>query len=187
MTLGELLDQILSSTAINLHGFYSHAGNAYASTSLPEATSHLSSEVSAVNAAAEIALDRLPKSPYKDEHSQPFILSVGSTPTAHAAGEEARNILAKVLHGALELHAGKFVRRRMKNLSLTDKWLLLLRQLSTSRSATTTYKSHRLTRYFPTRPGHHNIFLPWARRRRAGRGADRRRCTCIQQRYGTEW
>ncbi|KAJ7275088.1 putative serine dehydratase domain-containing protein [Mycena rebaudengoi] len=78
------LQTLFASPAISVYGFYIHAGNAYASTSASDATSFLSSEVRAVNAAAGIALPILASSPNASAHTQPFVLSVGSTPTAHA-------------------------------------------------------------------------------------------------------
>ncbi|KAF8898779.1 putative serine dehydratase domain-containing protein [Infundibulicybe gibba] len=104
-----LVQALLASPAISLYGFYGHAGNAYASTSFSEASLFLSGEVNAVNAAAEVALPLLDQSPQKEVHQQPFVLSVGSTPTAHAANAETRNALAQALHGTLELHAGNYV------------------------------------------------------------------------------
>jgi len=87
-----------------IHGFYGHAGNSYASTSLPQASSFLSDEVRTVNEAAEIALNEISGD---TRCTQPFILSVGSTPTAHVASTEAKQLLSQALHGKLELHAGK--------------------------------------------------------------------------------
>jgi len=87
-----------------IHGFYGHAGNSYASTSLPQASSFLSDEVRTVNKAAEIALNEISGD---TRCTQPFILSVGSTPTAHAASTKAKQLLSQTLHGKLELHAGK--------------------------------------------------------------------------------
>ncbi|KAI0322639.1 putative serine dehydratase domain-containing protein [Amylostereum chailletii] len=98
------LKKIFESPAIFVHGFYAHAGNAYASTSLSEATSFLSSEVECVNQAAELALAYAPK----NDDRPPFVLSVGSTPTAHSASTEARAHLDSLLHGKLELHAGNY-------------------------------------------------------------------------------
>lgn len=89
-----------------MYGFYGHAGNSYASTSLSEASSFLSSEVEAVNSAAEVALAVLSGLPNTEAYRQPFVLSVGSTPTAHAASAETRALLLRELHGILELHAG---------------------------------------------------------------------------------
>jgi D-serine ammonia-lyase len=99
---------LLKSSAINLHGFYGHDGNAYASTSLLEATKFLSGEVAAVNDAAQAALEIISRSTPSATLTQPFVLSVGSTPTAHAASLETRKMLSQVLHGTLELHAGNY-------------------------------------------------------------------------------
>ena len=99
---------MLNSSAINLHGFYGHAGNAYASTSLPEASEFLSGEVAAVNDAAKAALEIISHSTPSATLTQPFVLSVGSTPTAHAASLDTRKLLAQILYGSLELHAGNY-------------------------------------------------------------------------------
>ena len=101
-----LLSTLLASPAISLHGFYCHAGNSYASTSLSQASSILSAEVEAVNTAAGLALAVLSGSPRYGARDQPFVLAVGSTPTAHAASAETRAQLASLLNGTLELHAG---------------------------------------------------------------------------------
>ncbi|KAJ7660064.1 putative serine dehydratase domain-containing protein [Mycena rosella] len=102
------LKSLFDSPAISVYGFYIHAGNAYASTSSSDAASFLSSEVHAVNEAAGIALPILSASLNASAHNQPFILSVGSTPTAHAATAESRAALSTFLHGKLELHAGNY-------------------------------------------------------------------------------
>jgi hypothetical protein len=101
-----LVLDLFQSPAIQVYGFYSHASNAYASQSLEEASSFLSGEVEVVNKAAEQALAILSKSQLPAPDS-PFVLSVGSTPTAHAASAETRAQLAAALHGTLELHAGQ--------------------------------------------------------------------------------
>lgn len=102
----DLIQSLLSSSAVSIHGFYSHASNSYGSTSLSEASSFLSGEVQIVNRAAELALKKIAEHPNVTHCTQPFVLSVGSTPTAHAAGGEALQSLSKILHGSLELHAG---------------------------------------------------------------------------------
>jgi len=104
----DLLKKLLASPVISIHGFYGHASTAYGSTSLLEASSFLSTEVQTVNKAAEIALEEISKSPDDSHHSRPFVLSVGSTPSAHAAGAETRRLLSQSLHGNLELHAGNY-------------------------------------------------------------------------------
>ncbi|KAF9568420.1 hypothetical protein CPC08DRAFT_813472 [Agrocybe pediades] len=103
-----VLDAIFKSSAVTLHGFYGHAGNSYASTSLSEASRFLSGEVQAVNDAAEHAIKIMAQLDSQPSVTQPFILAVGSTPTAHAASAETRKALAKALHGTLELHAGNY-------------------------------------------------------------------------------
>jgi D-serine deaminase-like pyridoxal phosphate-dependent protein len=103
-----LLKSTLESPAISIYGFYCHAGNSYASKSLPEASSFLSDEVNAVNLASQLALDLLGSSPSASRHTHPFVLSVGSTPTAHAFSSTAVSKLASLLNGTLELHAGNY-------------------------------------------------------------------------------
>lgn len=103
----ELLSTLFSSPAISVYGFYAHAGNSYASTSFSEASTFLSAEMEAVNAAAKAGLAALAQSLSRTVHQQPFVLSVGSTPTAHAAGSETRDLLSASLSGILELHAGR--------------------------------------------------------------------------------
>ncbi len=63
-------------------------------------------EVDAVNTAAGQALAILSKSQITPP-THPFVLSVGSTPTAHAANATTRAQLSTILHGTLELHAGE--------------------------------------------------------------------------------
>lgn len=104
--LESLLTKALSSTVIDVYGFYCHAGNAYAATSLSESSVFLSSEVEAANTAAGLALSILAGSPRMRRPTESFVLSVGSTPTAHAATLETRRMLAATLNGRLELHAG---------------------------------------------------------------------------------
>jgi len=97
---------IMASSTISIHGFYCHAGQSYASTSLDEASQFLSEELQAVNAAAEIATSLIAQTSTASSHNTPFVLSVGSTPTAHAATPETKAKLHSSLHGKLEIHAG---------------------------------------------------------------------------------
>lgn len=60
-----------------------------------------------MNIAAEYAIDTISKLDHSVNVTQPFVLSVGSTPTAHAASKQTRDLLSQVLHGTLELHAGE--------------------------------------------------------------------------------
>ncbi|KAF9040593.1 hypothetical protein BJ165DRAFT_1350610 [Panaeolus papilionaceus] len=104
----KLLDAALYSPVLTLYGFYGHAGNSYGSTSLEEASNFLSGEVQAVNAAAKDALQVINKANKPVSVTGDFVLSVGSTPTAHAASAETRRQLSEELHGILELHAGNY-------------------------------------------------------------------------------
>lgn len=113
-----LLNALFKSPAISVHGFYAHAGNSYGSTSMLEAVNYLSSEVATANSAAAEALKMLSGSPNAAFHSRPFVLSVGSTPTAHASSAEAKKHLVALLNGSLELHAGKYLG------SQSGKWQL---------------------------------------------------------------
>lgn len=97
---------ILASPAISIYGFYCHAGQSYASTSLDEASQFLSAELQAVNEAAEMATSLIAQMDIVSSHNAPFVLSVGSTPTAHAATPETKAKLLSSLHGKLEIHAG---------------------------------------------------------------------------------
>jgi D-serine ammonia-lyase len=101
-----LLKAILASSAISLHGFYSHAGNSYGSTGLSQASSFLSSEVQTTNEAAKLALDLVSSWPGRKGDPPKLVLSVGATPTAHSASAETRAQLGSLLYGTLELHAG---------------------------------------------------------------------------------
>ena len=99
---------MLNSPAISVYGFYAHQGNSYASTSLEEASKFLSNELDTVNKAVGVALELLKKSPNASLYSSPFVISVGATPTAHAASVETRLRLERELNGVLELHAGNY-------------------------------------------------------------------------------
>ena len=102
----DLLEVILASSAISVYGFYCHAGQSYASTSLDEASQFLSAELQAVNDAAKIATSVIAQTNAVSSHNTPFVLSVGSTPTAHAATPETKAKLRSSLYGKLEIHAG---------------------------------------------------------------------------------
>lgn len=104
----DLLTVALSSPAISIYGFYCHAGNSYVSTTSDQLSSFLSVEVEAANTAAGLALSILAGMPIAGSHNSPFVLSVGSTPTAHSASAKTRAQLSSVLNGKLELHAGTF-------------------------------------------------------------------------------
>ncbi|THH34093.1 hypothetical protein EUX98_g129 [Antrodiella citrinella] len=102
----EVLECALTSPHVEVFGFYCHAGNSYASTSPEEASKFLSVELNAVNDAARLAKSFL--AGIGATRESPFTLSVGSTPTAHAATPENSAKLANILNGTLELHAGNY-------------------------------------------------------------------------------
>lgn len=92
---------------VEVFGFYCHAGNSYSSTSVEEASSYLQTEIAAVNAAAHRWKERAGAS-----SSASFVLSVGSTPTAHAFTGEADK-----LEGKLEVHAGNYIFHDLQQLA----------------------------------------------------------------------
>lgn len=80
-----------------LYGFYCHAGHSYSCHTKEETEKVLEDEVAAANQAAKLALDIVP--------GLDLVLSVGATPTAHAATlyhpPASQN-------GKLEMHAGNY-------------------------------------------------------------------------------
>ncbi|QRV75431.1 D-serine dehydratase [Ceratobasidium sp. AG-Ba] len=94
-----LVNTLIASPTISIHGFYAHAGHSYASTSHAQATSDLQNEISCVNAAAAYALSKFTP-------QEKFVLSVGATPTAHAASDKVE--FPTPLNGTVELHAGNY-------------------------------------------------------------------------------
>ncbi|KAI6047664.1 putative serine dehydratase domain-containing protein [Pisolithus marmoratus] len=108
---------VFASDAVSVFGFYSHAGDSYGSTSLEQAVSCLTGEVQLVNDAALMAQEVLAESQNKGTHSQPFVLSVGSTPTAFGAA--AKEKMRSQLCGLLELHAGNYPMLDLQQLHTT--------------------------------------------------------------------
>lgn len=102
----QLIAKILASSYASLHGFYCHAGDSYASKTFSQAESFLNSEIEVVNSAAKIVTCLITDLTNKSAYSSPLVLSVGSTPTAHAATEILIKNLKASMHGRLELHAG---------------------------------------------------------------------------------
>jgi D-serine deaminase-like pyridoxal phosphate-dependent protein len=103
--LKPLITEVLASPHLTLHGVYCHAGNSYASRSGDAAADYLRIEIEAVSAAAgyvhEVANDKgiLPPE---------LVLSVGSTPTAHASTLLATESQLSAPSGQLEVHAGVY-------------------------------------------------------------------------------
>jgi D-serine ammonia-lyase len=92
--------------SISIFGFYCHAGHSYRSTSAEDILRILALEIESVDEAASLALKLISESKLGNQHTSPFILSVGSTPTANVSG--ALPPLRAPLHGVLELHAGNY-------------------------------------------------------------------------------
>lgn len=103
-----LLKRISACQQVRLYGFYAHAGHSYSSKSPTDADSFLTLEVRTVNEASEVAHKIIPSSTLPDK----LVLSVGSTPTAHAASRapssETVQKLKATIKGELELHAGNY-------------------------------------------------------------------------------
>jgi D-serine ammonia-lyase len=105
---------LLDHPAISIFGFYCHAGDSYASTTVEQASSFLTVEMQAVNSAATLALSMISQMDdklQKANHQFPFVLSVGSTPTAHSTsfgGSPAAAIARELTGGELEIHAGNY-------------------------------------------------------------------------------
>jgi D-serine deaminase-like pyridoxal phosphate-dependent protein len=93
--LQKLVERADRSSAVNISGFYCHAGHSYAGRSMDEAQKTLETEISSVlNAAALLPADRT------------LIASIGATPTAHVVQYLKANIPSNV---KVELHAGVFI------------------------------------------------------------------------------
>ncbi|KAG8684557.1 hypothetical protein FRC09_015309 [Ceratobasidium sp. 395] len=98
-----LVDTLIPSSAVSIYGFYAHAGHSYASTSQAQAAANLQTEISSVNAAAAYALSKYIA---QNLPTPKFVLSVGATPTAHAASGKIE--FPTPLNGTVELHAGNY-------------------------------------------------------------------------------
>jgi D-serine deaminase-like pyridoxal phosphate-dependent protein len=145
----ELLEVILASPALSIYGFYCHAGQSYASTSLDEATQFLSAELQAVNDAAEIAMSVISRTNTVSSRKTPFVLSVGSTPTAHAATPETKEKLRCSLTGELEIHAGVWdLLISLRRIWANDQIEGIMRCLTYSRLTPTWSTPHALPRRF---------------------------------------
>lgn len=105
--LPKLVNKIIGGDLVAIWGVYSHAGHAYGSSDVSQAEAFLSEEVKSVNEAAKIIRNLLSSSQKGERHRKKLMLSVGCTPTAHAAGKTSSN-LARQLEGDLELHAGNY-------------------------------------------------------------------------------
>ncbi|WWC88957.1 uncharacterized protein L201_003872 [Kwoniella dendrophila CBS 6074] len=95
--LKDIIEAVLISKHVEVFGFYSHFGQSYASDTLAKGSSYFEGEIDCVQSAAKVARGLGLKGDW--------ILSVGATPTAHAAVQEVEK-LHNGLEGKLELHAG---------------------------------------------------------------------------------
>ena len=95
--LSSLIHAAESSSAVSIYGFYCHAGHSYAYHTEAEVTAVLEAEVNGVLKAAQQLS--------KPEETRNFVLSIGSTPTAHVISNLKRKLPANM---NLELHAGNF-------------------------------------------------------------------------------
>ncbi|UZJ55523.1 hypothetical protein CBS101457_004843 [Exobasidium rhododendri] len=114
--LVNLVRKIKSCDRVAVWGVYCHAGNSYGSTSSSKAVAFFTEELQCTNEAAQLVdmlLQEGKDGKSAQRHRLPLVLSVGSTPTAHAASDAGPNDhvlrrLKKDLHGDLELHAGNY-------------------------------------------------------------------------------
>ncbi|WWD22569.1 hypothetical protein CI109_107062 [Kwoniella shandongensis] len=93
----DIIGAIVASKHVEIYGFYSHFGQSYASDSLSKGSSYFAGEIDCVQSAAKIARSLGAEGKW--------VLSVGATPTAHAAVREVVQSHGG-LEGELELHAG---------------------------------------------------------------------------------
>jgi len=99
----QLVERCQASTAVDIYGFYCHAGHAYAGRTPDEAEVILKVELqSAVDASALLPQVK----------GRSLVLSIGSTPTAHVVGTLKASLPAGV---NLELHAGRLARSRKES------------------------------------------------------------------------
>jgi len=112
--LVELVKRIGQSSQVAVWGVYCHAGNSYGSTSFSKASTFLTEELQCTNEAIQLVDKVLAngEGSFQKRHRSPLVLSVGSTPTAHAAsGVPTNSVLQRLkteLKGDLELHAGNY-------------------------------------------------------------------------------
>ncbi|KAL2832489.1 putative serine dehydratase domain-containing protein [Aspergillus cavernicola] len=98
--LPTLVQRVERSNAVELYGFYCHAGHSYACRSSESAAEVLKDEVEGVLSASK-HLTSTPAS----ASTRKVVVSIGSTPTAHVVSS-LKEVLPEYLQ--LELHAGNF-------------------------------------------------------------------------------
>ncbi|KAL4762051.1 D-serine ammonia-lyase DSD1 [Aspergillus foveolatus] len=92
--LPNLVKRVEESPAVELYGFYCHAGHSYACRTEESAVAVLKDEVDGVVSASKLL-----------KTGRKVVVSIGSTPTAHVV-RELREVLPEGLE--LELHAGNY-------------------------------------------------------------------------------
>lgn len=106
--LGDLLEAIKSAEgSVEIVGFYSHFGQSYASDGQKDAQTFFEGEVSCVSKAAAFARSK--------GHDGRWVLSVGATPTIHAAS--SLKSTPQVGGDTLEYHAGCYAVNDLQQLS----------------------------------------------------------------------
>lgn len=126
----KLITALAKSEHTRIYGFYSHAGTSvsarwepndvlpgsrslqYDATSDAQAAQYLDGEIETVDRASQRArqiIRDVSSEVAASYESHPWILSVGATPTAHAADKNKKLLgsKGKLKEGFLELHAGK--------------------------------------------------------------------------------
>jgi len=111
--LKDLLVRVSQSSAIDIYGFYCHAGHSYSGKTEEEAAGFLHDEVDAAMKAVDLfrkIVKESSSSSTTEAVDAPLVLSVGATPTAHAL-ETLELPNAKKLADeniSVEIHAGNF-------------------------------------------------------------------------------
>ncbi|KAL4965305.1 D-serine ammonia-lyase DSD1 [Aspergillus stella-maris] len=101
--LPSLVKRVEESPAVELYGFYCHAGHSYACRTEGSAVGVLKEELEGVVSASK-----------HNSTSRKIVVSIGSTPTAHVV-RELKSVLPENLE--LELHAGNFPCNDLQQLS----------------------------------------------------------------------
>ena len=85
LELEELVQAVEESSAVELYGFYCHAGHSYSAKGEEEAGRALGSEISGVLRGVKLIKNR-----GDDGKKRRVVLSIGSTPTAHVVRQVKR-------------------------------------------------------------------------------------------------
>ncbi|OJJ76904.1 hypothetical protein ASPBRDRAFT_190250 [Aspergillus brasiliensis CBS 101740] len=114
--LEELVQTVEESTAVELYGFYCHAGHSYSTKGEEEAGRVLGSEVSGVLRGVKLIARG------EEEKRRRIVLSIGSTPTAHVVRQVKKYLTEEgnVNSGVdvdVEVHAGNYPTNDLQQLS----------------------------------------------------------------------